>query len=38
MIKLTRVPLPVRMRLMNNVVEAVIDQHHQVFGAIASKR
>jgi beta-lactamase class A len=38
MIKLTATTLPVRMKLMNNVVEAVIDQHDRRFGAIASER
>jgi beta-lactamase class A len=38
MIKLTATSLPVRMKLMNNVVEAVIDQHDRRFGAIASER
>jgi beta-lactamase class A len=33
MIKLTSVPLPVRMTLMNNVVRAVITQHQMLQGA-----
>jgi beta-lactamase class A len=32
MIKLTSVPLPVRMTLMNNVVRAVIAQHDMLAG------
>ena len=39
MIKKTSTPLPVRMRLMNNVVEAVIEQHDREHGGnIASRR
>ena len=39
MIKKTSTPLPVRMTLMNNVVEAVIDQHDlDRGGSIASRR
>jgi len=34
MIKRTSTPLPVRMKLMNNVVRAVIDQHQAVHGDI----
>ncbi|MGN6059428.1 MAG: serine hydrolase [Sphingomicrobium sp.] len=33
MIKLTSVPLPVRMTLMNNVVRAVITQHQMLYGS-----
>jgi hypothetical protein len=33
MIKLTSVPLPVRMTLMNNVVRAVITQHEMLHGS-----
>jgi beta-lactamase class A len=33
MIKKTSTPLPVRMKLMNNVVKAVIDQHPRTWGA-----
>ena len=36
MIKLTSVPLPVRMELMNNVVRAVITQHDMQFAPTAS--
>lgn len=35
MIKLTSVPLPVRMTLMNDVVRAVITQHDMQFGPMA---
>ena len=35
MIKLTSVPLPVRMRLMNNVVRAVITQHDMQYAPVA---
>jgi len=35
MIKLTSVPLPVRMTLMNNVVRAVITQHDMQYAAAA---
>ena len=39
MIKLTSVPLPVRMTLMNNVVRAVITQHEMLHGTpYASQR
>jgi beta-lactamase class A len=38
MIKKTSTPLPVRMTLMNNVVEAVIDQHDRNGGSSASRR
>ena len=39
MIKKTSTPLPVRMTLMNNVVEAVIDEHDRARGGnIASRR
>lgn len=40
MIKKTSVPLPVRMTLMNNIVEAVIDEHDQkkVEGTASSSR
>jgi beta-lactamase class A len=39
MIKLTSVPLPVRMTLMNNVVRAVIQQHDmQRASAYAAKK
>jgi beta-lactamase class A len=37
MIKLTSVPLPVRMSLMNNVVRAVIVQHDMSFSPVASR-
>jgi beta-lactamase class A len=37
MIKLTSVPLPVRMALMNDVVRAVIAQHDMSFGPAASR-
>ena len=37
MIKLTSVPLPVRMTLMNNVVRAVITQHDMSFSPVASR-
>jgi beta-lactamase class A len=37
MIKLTRVPLPVRMTLMNNVVRAVIAQHDQEGGSTGGR-
>jgi len=37
MIKLTSVPLPVRMTLMNNVVRAVIAQHDMQYSAIAQQ-
>ena len=37
MIKLTSVPLPVRMTLMNNVVRSVIVQHDMSFGPVASR-
>jgi beta-lactamase class A len=37
MIKLTSVPLPVRMTLMNNVVRAVIAQHDMQYAAIAQQ-
>ena len=37
MIKLTSVPLPVRMSLMNNVVLAVITQHDMSFSPVASR-
>jgi hypothetical protein len=35
MIKLTSVPLPVRMELMNNVVRAVISQHDMQYAQAA---
>jgi beta-lactamase class A len=38
MIKKTSTPLPVRMTLMNNVVEAVIAQHDQDYGASSAAR
>ena len=38
MIKLTSVPLPVRMTLMNNVVRAVIAQHEMENGAYSAIR
>src|SRR3954465_2246227 len=37
MIKLTSVPLPVRMTLMNNVVRAVIAQHDMQYSAVAQQ-
>jgi len=37
MIKLTSVPLPVRMTLMNNVVRAVIAQHDMQYASIAQQ-
>ena len=37
MIKLTSVPLPVRMALMNNVVRAVIAQHDMQYASIAQQ-
>ena len=37
MIKLTSVPLPVRMALMNNVVRAVITQHDMQYAAAAQQ-
>jgi beta-lactamase class A len=37
MIKLTSVPLPTRMTLMNNVVHAVIAQHSMRFSPVASR-
>ena len=37
MIKLTSVPLPVRMALMNDVVRAVIAQHDMSFSPVASR-
>jgi beta-lactamase class A len=37
MIKLTSVPLPVRMTLMNNVVRAVITQHDMQYARIAQQ-
>ena len=37
MIKLTSVPLPTRMTLMNNVVRAVITQHQMRFSPVASR-
>jgi beta-lactamase class A len=37
MIKLTSVPLPVRMTLMNNVVRAVIVQHDMQYASIAQQ-
>jgi len=37
MIKLTSVPLPTRMALMNNVVRAVIAQHAMRFSPVASR-
>ena len=37
MIKLTSVPLPVRMTLMNNVVRAVITQHDMQYAAVAQR-
>jgi beta-lactamase class A len=37
MIKLTSVPLPVRMTLMNNVVRAVITQHDMQFAQVAQQ-
>ena len=37
MIKLTSVPLPVRMKLMNNVVRAVITQHDMQYAQIAQQ-
>ena len=36
MIKKTSTPLPVRMKLMNNVVEAVIAQHEMRYSASVS--
>jgi len=38
MIKLTSVPLPVRMTLMNNVVRAVIVQHDMQFAQVAQQQ
>lgn len=38
MIKLTSVPLPTRMALMNNVVRAVIAQHQMVYGGNTAVR
>jgi beta-lactamase class A len=39
MIKKTSTPLPVRMTLMNNVVQAVIEQHDRSYGgSVASRR
>ena len=35
MIKLTRVPLPTRLAMMNNVVRAVIAQHDMQYAAAA---
>jgi beta-lactamase class A len=35
MIKLTAVPLPVRMTLMNNVVRAIISQHDMQYAPVA---
>jgi beta-lactamase class A len=37
MIKLTSVPLPVRMTLMNNVVRAVITQHDMQYASVAQQ-
>ena len=37
MIKLTSVPLPVRMTLMNNVVRAVIAQHDMQYASVAQQ-
>jgi beta-lactamase class A len=37
MIKLTSVPLPVRMTLMNNVVQAVIAQHKMQYAPVAQR-
>jgi beta-lactamase class A len=37
MIKLTSVPLPVRMTLMNNVVRAVIMQHDMQYSSVAQR-
>jgi beta-lactamase class A len=37
MIKLTSVPLPVRMALMNNVVRAVIAQHDMQYASVAQQ-
>jgi beta-lactamase class A len=37
MIKLTSVPLPVRMTLMNNVVRAVIAQHDMQYASVAQR-
>jgi beta-lactamase class A len=37
LIKLTSVPLPVRMTLMNNVVRAVITQHDMQYSAVAQR-
>jgi hypothetical protein len=37
MIKKTSTPLPVRMTLMNNVVQAVIEQHDRG-GSVATRR
>jgi beta-lactamase class A len=37
MIKLTSVPLPVRMTLMNNVVRAVISQHDMQYAPVAQR-
>jgi len=37
MIKLTSVPLPVRMTLMNDVVRAVIAQHDMQFVPVAQQ-
>jgi beta-lactamase class A len=38
MIKLTSVPLPVRMTLMNNVVRAVITQHDMQYAPVAQQQ
>jgi beta-lactamase class A len=38
MIKLTSVPLPVRMTLMNNVVRSVIMQHDMQYSGVAQQR
>ena len=38
MIKLTKVPLPVRMTLMNNVVRAVIMQHDMQYAPVATAK
>jgi beta-lactamase class A len=37
MIKLTSVPLPVRMTLMNDVVRAAIAQHDMSFSPVATR-
>ncbi len=38
MIKKTSTPLPVRMTLMNNVVQAVIEQHDRAYGGSSAAR